>query len=94
MSVEVASRTESEISSRNEFQGIILYKCFTEGLIGKSDFKKINKIFKLVSDIIDNPEEEHESIRNSFKSGDYQFAADSLIELTIFKELLEDENTN
>lgn len=78
-------RTEQENGNRMELQRELLIKCIAEGLLPEEqqmnidDLATIKKIFKLVSDIIDNPQEEHESIRQAFELHDYGHASDMLL---------------
>ena len=68
-------------AERNELQRKLLEKCIAENLLAEDDLERMMEIFKLVSDIIDNPQEEHESIRAAFESHDFDHAAEMLFNI-------------
>jgi len=82
------ARSAENLKNRNLMQRELLMKCMTEGLFTETDLESIKKISKLVSDIIDNPQEEYQSIREAYESGDYDFAARMLLDLIKAENIL------
>ncbi|MFA5020588.1 MAG: hypothetical protein WC517_00815 [Patescibacteria group bacterium] len=83
------ARSAEALKSRNLMQRELLMKCIAEGLFTETDLESIKRISKLVSDIIDNPQEEHQAIRDAYESGDYDFASRMLLDLIKAENILE-----
>lgn len=85
-STSAITAKEKETGRRNLLQHELLKLCLADGSWVESDIETMQKIFKQVSDIIDNivdnedPQNEviNESIRTAYQAGDFQAAAEML----------------
>ncbi len=81
-----APRSHEDLDKRTKLQSILLQKCYDDGILEPADYDGMLKVFTKVSEIIDFEDHKFDSINQAYKSGDYNFAADMILDI-LKKEL-------